>query len=222
MFTKQNKLHNIGKAIFMLIIGSSFIFSLQSCEDSSENPVKGGESENYEQLHEGMRKLWSDHMHWTLSTIDAFFNNQNALSSNMTRLLQNQKDIGEAIVPYYGQAAGDQLADLLTEHINLAVPVLQAAKAGDQAALQTAVANWNQNAKDIANFLTTANPENWPQSATEPALLHHIEHTVDYSVKIMHGDYEGANKSFEHALEHMLELADTLSEGIRNQFPNKF
>jgi hypothetical protein len=195
--------------------------TLQSCKDEDilADPLTG---EKYQQLNQGMRKLWSDHMHWTLATVDAFFHNSEALDANLTRLLQNQQDIGTAIVPYYGQTAGDQLAALLTEHIELAVPVLQAAQNNDQAALQTAISNWNQNAEDIANFLTAANPDHWPQAATEPALSHHIEHTIDYSVKILNEDYAGVNSSFEHALNHMLELADILSEGIAKQFPNKF
>lgn len=201
----------------LLTLGLSF----QSCKknDIAPDPFQ---SAKYKELNQRMHKLWSDHMHWTLATVDAFYHNSNALNANLTRLLQNQKDIGTAIVPYYGQAAGDQLTALLTEHINLAVPVLTAARNNDQAALSTAVTNWRKNAKDIADFLSAANPQNWSTSATEPALDHHIDHTIDYSVKILQNDYAGVNTTFEHALNHMLELANTLSEGIAKQFPDKF
>lgn len=217
--TFENKL---GFTKVMLLVLLAFGLTLQSCSKDDDIAHDPFQSAKYKELNQGMRKLWSDHMHWTLTTVDAFFNNPDALNANLTRLLQNQQDIGAAIVPYYGQAAGDQLAALLTEHIELAVPVLTAAQNNDQAALETAVANWNQNATDIANFLTAANPDNWPQSATEPALLHHIEHTIDYSVKILQNDHTGALVTFEHALEHMLQLADTLSDGIAKQFPDKF
>lgn len=207
--------------VFMLAF-LAFGLMLQSCSKDDDIAPDPFQSAKYKELNEGMRKLWSDHMHWTLTVVDDFFHHPDALDASLTRPLQNQQDIGAAIVPYYGQAAGDQLAALLTEHIELAVPVLTAAQNNDQAALETAVANWNQNATDIANFLTAANPDNWPQSATEPALLHHIEHTIDYSVKILQNDHTGALSTFEHALEHMLQLADTLSEGIAKQFPDKF
>jgi hypothetical protein len=49
----------------------------------------------------------------------------------------------------------------LTEHIQLAVPVLQAAKSNDQAALDKGLLDWNNNAKEIAQFLSAANPENY-------------------------------------------------------------
>lgn len=220
MFTAQISSKSLKRQFFLLFLITSILLSFSSCKKDAI--IVQPNIEKQKQLQSGMKKLWSDHMHWTLSTVDAFLNDNSNLNSSLTRLLQNQKDIGAAIVPYYGQEAGDQLAELMTEHINLAIPVLTAAKNSDEAALNIAVANWYQNAEDIANFLTAANPNNWPKTATQPALKHHIDHTVDYSVKILTGDYEGANASFEIALEHMLMLADILSDGIIQQFPDKF
>jgi hypothetical protein len=177
---------------------------------------------NYLALNQAMRKLWSDHMHWTLATVDAFFNEPNQLNTKLNRLLANQKEIGAAIIPYYGQAAGDKLAQLLTEHIQLAVPVLKAAQSNDKPSLDEALANWYKNAKDIADFLSAANPKNWPQSATEPALKMHITHTTGYAVNILKGETDSSLIVFEEALNHMLMLADILTDGIAKQFPAKF
>jgi hypothetical protein len=41
------------------------------------------------------------------------------------RLLKNQEDIGNAIVPYYGAAAGTKLTDLLKQPILIAVDLKQ-------------------------------------------------------------------------------------------------
>lgn len=46
------------------------------------------------------------------------------------RLLQNQADMGNAIKPFYGDAAGTKLTELLNEHILGAADLLTAAKAG--------------------------------------------------------------------------------------------
>jgi hypothetical protein len=172
-------------------------------------------------LYTTMRQLWSDHMQYTVMTVDAFFHDNNALQPRLNRLLQNQKDIGAAIVPYFGQDAANKLTDLLTTHIKQAVPVLTAAKSGDQAALKKASDDWYANAKEIADFLSAANPANWPTSATEPMMKTHIDQTVTYSVDLLKGDYAKAISDYDAAFSHMMEMADTLSQGISAKFPDK-
>ena len=179
-------------------------------------------SVKYQALNKAMRELWSAHMYWTLLTVDAFYNDAKGLDAKLNRLLQNQKDIGSAIVPFYGQAAGDKLTELLKVHIQDAVPVLQAAKSDDKAALDKAVKNWYANAKEIGDFLASANPKNWMAKDTESALEMHITHTIAYSVSILKSDYTKSFGGFEEALHHMLHLADILSDGIAKQFPEKF
>lgn len=174
------------------------------------------------ELNRAMRELWSDHMYRTLITVDAYFNDPKSLEAKLNRLLQNQKDIGAAIVPYYGQAAGDELVKLLTEHIQLAVPVLKAAKENNKGALDKAVKDLYANAKEIGSFLASANPKNWLVKETQGALEMHITHTIAYSVSILKGDYAQSFGGFDKALHHMIYLADILNEGIVKQFPDKF
>jgi hypothetical protein len=173
-------------------------------------------------LHSAMRTLWADHMQWTYATVDAFFHDAKALDPTLQRLLANQDDIGNAIKPFYGDAAGVQLTELLRTHINEAVPVLEAAKAGDQVALKKAQDDWYANAQQIADFLTKANPNNWPVSATGPALEMHIDQTTTYAVDLLKGDHATAIADYGKAFGHMMEVADILADGIVKQFPDKF
>lgn len=181
-----------------------------------------GKDSKAQQLHSTMQKLWADHMIWTYVTVDAFFHNPTALQPSLDRLLQNQKDIGAAIVPVYGQAAGNKLSALLTTHINQAVPVLSAAKNGDQTALKKALDDWYANAKEIADFLTAANPRNWPATATEPMMKTHIDQTTAYAVDLLKNDFANAVKHFDEARQHMAEMGTILASGIIKQFPEKF
>jgi hypothetical protein len=210
--------HIKNRAVVLLIITVGFL-SLQGCDKDNSSPL---ESPKYTTLNGEIRKLWSDHMQWTYATVDAFYHDQDGLQANLDRLLQNQKDLGAAIVPYYGQQAGDALSALLTTHIQQAVPVLQAAQANDQTALNQALADWYANAKDIANFLSTANPEHWPPADMDHAMEHHISQTTTYAVDLLHGDFPDAVKHYDEALNHMMDTADLLSEGIALEFPDKF
>lgn len=208
--------------VLALIIAAFAINAQQMNHSEMKGATKFQNSVKYQALNKAMRELWSAHMYWTLLTVDAFYNDPKGVDAKLHRLLQNQKDIGAAIVPFYGQAAGDKLAELLKEHIQGAVPVLQAAKSDDKAALDKAVKDWYANAKEIGDFLASANPKNWMAKDTESALEMHITHTIAYSVSILKSDYTQSFGGFEEALHHMLHLADILSDGIAKQFPEKF
>lgn len=211
--------------ILLIILMTALAVNAQQMNHSEINGVTSAKlqkSAKYQELNKAMRELWSAHMYWTLLTVDAFYNDPKGLDAKLHRLLQNQKDIGAAIVPFYGQAAGDKLAELLKVHIQNAVPVLQTAKSGDKTALDKAVKNWYANAKEIGDFLASANPKNWTAKETESALEMHITHTIAYSVGILKSDYTQSFGGFEEALHHMLHLADILSDGIAKQFPEKF
>jgi hypothetical protein len=198
-------------ALLITMFVSTAAFSCDEC----------GKGDPKVELRGAMQKLWSDHMQWTFATVDAFFHNPKGVDALLNRLLQNQKDIGAAVVPFYGQAAGDQLTKLLTTHIQQAVPVLTAAKNGDQPGLKKALDDWYANAREIADFLAKANP-NWKQEDLRNMMKTHIDQTTAYSVELLKDDYAGAVKKYDEANNHMKLMADELSAGIIKQFPGKF
>jgi hypothetical protein len=172
-------------------------------------------------LYTAMSNLWAQHMEWTYITVVAFAQNSPSLTPSLDRLLQNQADIGEAIKPFYGTAAGDQLTTLLKAHINDAVPVLTAAKARDTAALDKAVAAWYANAKQIGDFLASANPH-WKKAEMEQMMQTHITQTIAYATDALGGDYAKAITDYGLAEQHMEQMSGMLSAGIIQQFPNEF
>ncbi|GAA1814326.1 hypothetical protein [Agromyces neolithicus] len=173
------------------------------------------------QLHVAMRTLWDQHMAWTWSTVVAFAEDSPALDATITRLLRNQADIGDAFAPFYGDDAAAQLTELLQTHITQAVPVLTAAKSGDTAALQAALADWHANARDIADFLAAANPA-WPQQDMREMMATHIDQTTAYAAAFLGADYEAAISTFDEAQAHMAHMADVLSAGVIAQFKKQF
>ena len=138
------------------------------------------------------------------------------------RLLQNQADIGDALEPFYGREAADELTQLLRDHILIAVDVLIAAKAGDQPALDDALARWDANAGDIATFLNAANPDNWPLSEKRAMMSQHLALTTQEAVARLTGDYAGDIAAYDAIHDQILEMADMLSTGVISQFPDRF
>ena len=173
-------------------------------------------------LHDQMRKLWEDHVTWTRNVIISFQADLPDLNAALARLLQNQTDIGNAIKPYYGDAAGNQLTALLREHILGAARVLAALKAGDQPALQAALAAWYANAHDIAVFLNSANPKNWPLAQMDQMMRDHLDATTREAVARHQGDWAADVAAYDAVHVQILEMADMLSDGIIAQFPKLF
>ena len=101
-------------------------------------------------LRSDMRVLWEDHIVWTRLAIISLTTGSPDTQATVARLLKNQADIGNAVKPFYGKAAGNALTAELRKHILIAADVVAAAKAGDQAKLADAQARWQANANDIA------------------------------------------------------------------------
>jgi hypothetical protein len=173
-------------------------------------------------FHDAMRKLWEDHVTWTRLAIVTFAAGYLGFDATAARLVQNQVDIGDAIKPFYGDAAGEQLTALLKDHIAIAVEILQAAKAGDTAAVEDASARWYVNANDIADFLSEANPKFWPQDMMRAAMEAHLDQTLAEATHELNRDFVASVADYEEAHHHILAMADVLSSGIIGQFPKRF
>jgi hypothetical protein len=177
---------------------------------------------NAQAFHDAMRKLWEDHITWTRLAIVSLANDLPDTNATVDRLLQNQADLGDAIKPFYGDAAGDQLTALLRDHILIAAEIIQDAKAGNTTAMNDAIARWYANADDIAVFLHNANPENWSLEDMKMMMHDHLDLTLQEAVAYLHGDYAGSVAAYEQVHAEILQMADMLSDGIIRQFPKKF
>jgi plastocyanin len=137
------------------------------------------------------------------------------------RLIQNQTDLGNAIKPFYGEEAGETLTGLLEEHIQGAVELLSAAKAGDTAAVETASAAWDENGAAIAEFLSSANPDNWPLADLQAGMQMHLDLTLEEATARLEGDFGADIAAYDKVHDHILELSGLLSDGIVAQFPDE-
>src|SRR5688572_27500768 len=110
------------KKIFTLLV----LVSLASAPDTSY----AGQNEKPSacDLKSDMRKLWEDHIIWTRNVIFNIIDELPGTTEAVNRLLQNQVDIGDAIKPFYGASAGNQLTALLHDHITIAADLLTALK----------------------------------------------------------------------------------------------
>jgi hypothetical protein len=173
------------------------------------------------QLKQDMRKLWTDHVVWTREYIIAATTDSPDQKAAVDRLMKNQDDIGQAIAKFYGAPAGQQLTTLLKAHISTAADVVKGAKSGDTAAFNKANEAWKQNADQIAEFLSKANP-NWPKATLQQMMSTHLATTTDEVKARLSKNWDADVKAYDAVYDHILKMADALSDGIIKQFPDKF
>jgi hypothetical protein len=174
------------------------------------------------EFRNAMRQLWEDHVTWTRLYIVSAAAGLPNTDATAQRLLRNQDDIGDAIKPFYGNAAGEQLSALLRDHILIAAEVLDAAKRGDTDAFEDANARWYANADEIAAFLNAANPNQWPLHEMQMMMKEHLDLTLQEAASHLAGDYEADIAAYDEIHNQILHMADMLSVGIMKQFPGRF
>lgn len=155
------------------------------------------------ELKSNMQKLWEDHITYTRNYIISALADLGDTNDVAGRLLKNQDDIGDAIKPIYGDAAGAKLSALLKDHILIATEVVKAAKMGTKDELSNASNKWTANADDIAAFLSSANP-NWSQRVMQDMLHKHLEFTTQEVVSRLNKNWAADVQAYDNGHVHML------------------
>ena len=169
-----------------------------------------------------MRKVWEDDITWNRLSIVSALSGLPDAQLTAQRLLRTQDDIGAAVKPYYGEAAGTKLAQLLRTHVTQEADLLKAAKAGDQAALGKAKDAWYASGDDIAAFLSHVNPSYGSVDHLKALWRGDLDQTFAEVTNRLNGNHEAEIADQDIIEDQTLGIADTLSSGIVAQFPDKF
>jgi hypothetical protein len=217
----------LGVTMLIALVSALVAIAISSGHDAAAHRVAGHTATpvvNQKQLvlRNDMRKLWEDHVTWTRLAIISLTAGSADTDATVGRLLRNQDDIGSAIKPFYGDAAGEKLTGLLRDHILIAADLIAAAKAGDTDAVGEAQSRWTANADEIAAFLASANPRSWKLDEMKAMLRDHLALTTDEALARLHGDWAADVAAYDRIHVQALGMADMLSTGIIRQFPARF
>ncbi|HWT73489.1 MAG TPA: LysM domain-containing protein [Mobilitalea sp.] len=176
---------------------------------------------NYDadELRDLMRLLWEQHVFWTRQAVMGIIYDLPEKDLIIKRLLRNPTDFGNALMPFYGEDAAKEFADLLTAHLTIAAELVQAAKEGNNDAVTNADQRWHQNAEQIAEFLASINPD-WSVEDWSAMMNEHLQLLADNVAEMLAGNYEASINGFDDYEMQALEMADVMAEGIAMQFPD--
>lgn len=203
----------------LLVAFVLFAITISSCNKETVSPTEGAK---FKSTSAAMRVLWSDHASWTRNVIIGLVDGVPGTTEAVNRLLQNQVDIGNAIKPYYGDAAGTALTALLHNHITVAADLIVAAKNGNTSAYNTASATWYANGDSIATFLNSANPNHFPLADWKTMMKNHLDYTVEEVTARISYDYPADVIAYDKVYAELMMMSDMLVEGIALQYPDKF
>ncbi|HKW14493.1 MAG TPA: hypothetical protein VJS69_08410, partial [Candidatus Krumholzibacteria bacterium] len=111
--------HSAHAALAGICVAAVTLFSVTAAHSANENQSKGHAYGHHDDLTSDapavkarmeMRKLWEDHVMFTRNYVISATSNLPDAQPVLDRLLKNQDDIGNAIRPYYGDAAAQKLS----------------------------------------------------------------------------------------------------------------
>ncbi|MGH2783208.1 MAG: hypothetical protein ACRDLA_17720 [Thermoleophilaceae bacterium] len=217
----------LGLTMLTALLGAVIALAVSGGHDAlahehGKHAAKGKISTKELALRNDLRRLWEDHVTWTRLAIISLTTDSPDTDATVGRLLENQTDIGDAIEPFYGETAGQELTRLLREHILIAADLVAAARAGDQAAVADAQSRWTANADEIAGFLASANPRSWTLDEMRAMMHEHLRLTTNEALARLQGEWAADVAAYDQIHLQALEMADMLATGIVEQFPRRF
>jgi len=165
--------------------------------------------------------LQQEHVALASAATRAGFDGARNFEAAAASLDNNTNDISAAVGSVYGEEAQAKFDEIWTSHIGFFVDYTVAAKGGDQAGMDKAVANLGGYVDAISTFFSSANP-NLPKEAVAQLINEHVGLLKEAVDKYGAGDLDGSYAAERKAREQIGTIASTLAGAIVKQSPDKF
>lgn len=163
-------------------------------------------------MKSALRKLFTDHGVYTAFVLKSIVDKQDDTKIFLNRLLLNQRDIGDQLKPIIGKKSGDLVTKVLTEHIKLAGDVIKAATYGGN--LKQKMALLFENSDEVAEVLTSLNPEKLPYETTQEMFQSHNQFIVDLTLARIKKDYLKEQQLYDVYYNELLMMSDAIYEAL--------
>jgi len=170
-------------------------------------------------FREDWREIWEDHVWYTREAIIGILTDSASTSEAVNQLLLVAAETREIMRPFYG----DQVDAFYTElvgHFTLAAETVQTLKAGGD--VNPVVERLFANAENMSILMNNMNPQFWRLDEVNAMWDEHLDLTIQEAVQYFSGDFAGSAATFNMISDQGLEMADMFSNGIMDQFPDRF
>ena len=168
-----------------------------------------------------LRFLWLQQVYWLRMANQSELWNLSDAEYVMNRLMENPQDFQMALKTFYGDENAKKFADLLTNHLTMVTNYVMAVRDGNAQAAADAENQINNNAVQMISFLTSINP-NWAAADLQRMFSEYMNLTREEIDATMSQNFEDSINIFADIERGALEMADMMTKGIVNQFPQYF
>ena len=187
----------------------------------AENLAAGAGELTRSELQLALRDLWTGHIFWVRSVVLAsHYDDAGAAEASEAKAVENARAIADAVIPFYGEEAADQLFELLAGHYGAVKEYMQASFDGNASGKEAATQQLVANAEEIADFLDAANPH-LPKNAVLPLLSAHGGHHIQQIDAVRQGAFADEAEVWDAMLGHVYTIADAMADAFAQQFPDQ-
>ncbi len=165
------------------------------------------------ELSQTMRLAWLQHVYWTrmlLISIAERLMDQDAVTK---RLLQNPYDIAAIFAGYYPPIVSQQIADLLTEHLQIGAALITALRDGKNDEANALTQQWYDNADKMAEAFASINPF-YDYERLRNMLYSHLDLTTQEVSMRLASNFPADIEAFHQVEDEVLTMADYFTNGI--------
>ena len=151
-------------------------------------------------------KLWLEHVFYTREVLLAYFAAKPDLPVALNRLMQNQADLGAYFGQFLGRQTGDAIHQLLVEHIQGAVALVQHLS-DSPSVVNEYRQKWYANGQQIGESLNKV-----LGITGGPDMMHaHLQATEEEAGAMAHGQWAQAMTAFQNVVTLAQQMAVHLS-----------
>jgi hypothetical protein len=165
--------------------------------------------------------LEKEHVSLASTAVRNGFDGTAAFAPSVAALDNNSIAISQAVGSVYGADAQKKFLEIWRSHIGFFVDYTVAAKKGDKAGMDKAVANLGGYEDAISDFFSGANP-NLPREAVHQLVADHVALLKGAVDAYGAGDIAGSYAKQHDATEQIGKIADAISGAIVKQKPESF
>ncbi|WP_147804268.1 copper amine oxidase [Alkalicoccus halolimnae] len=189
---------------------------------AADHEVRPNVSTPAADLRADLDYLLSEHFVLAVETMQKTYDEAPDAEAVEEALLQNSMDMVTALEPIYGEEGAEQFGEIFVGHNDYTDAVVEAEKAGDEAARSDAEEEIEAFVVEFAAFLDTATEGNLPQEAAEEAIRAHEMDVLSTFDNYADENYEAAYTAYRDGFDRMYDISEVLSGAIVSQMPETF